>query len=574
MFPTARFLLRQSKGSLVTNRKFRSGARRGWIVFVLTLTACVPSSTSESQAVDALFSQWDTPDSPGLAVAVIRDGRVIHKRGYGSANLDYNVPITSKTVFYMASVSKQFTAMAARLLEEEGLVSLDDDLRQYFPEIPDYGSTITLRHLIHHTSGLRDYLGLWRLKGRNFADSMEEEEIIALIARQQGLNFTPGDKHLYCNSGYFLLAELVKRVTEKTIRQYTEETIFNSLGMDATHFHDDRNMVVKNRAESYRADIDAGFQLVNTSFDLVGSGGLYSTLDDMIKWDANLDNNSIGSGEPLMKGMLKRGVLNSGEELDYAYGLVHGEYRGLKTLGHGGSMFGYRTFLLRFPEEQFSVILLANIPMNSGNLARKVAEIYLEGVMESESSEGGYHSELIYVVLSSEVLTNYEGLYREESGPVIEVSVRGDSLRVKRTGGNWRPLVPLDETTFRTTDGGARYKFLVGKTSGDTLKVYAGDDEWTLPEITGSRPSERELAGFVGDYFSEELDATYRLRLSKEELTVTVHYGEPRVLHFGGKDRFVIEDVGDADFRRSREGRISGFTLNAGRVTGLQFKRR
>ena len=331
--------------------------------------------------MDKLLLEWNKSGSPGGSFAVIKDGNVLYKGGFGYGNLDYDYPNAPNTVFYLASVSKQFTAMSMALLEEQGKISLDDDIRKYFPEIPDYGYKITIRNLIHHTSGLRDYLNLWILKGRSYADVFDEQEIINLIARQKALNFKPGDQYMYSNSGYFLMAVLVKRVSGMSLRDYTNQYFFQPLEMNNTHFHDNRNMIVKNRAESYVKN-DSVLERVHSSFDLVGSGGLVSNIDDLILWDKNYYSNKIGSGEKLMETILTKGILNNGDTLDYAFGLVHGEYKGLKTIGHSGGYLGFRTHMLRFPEQRFSVIILANLfSMKPGDLARKISDVYLADIL-------------------------------------------------------------------------------------------------------------------------------------------------------------------------------------------------
>ncbi|MDP7608699.1 MAG: serine hydrolase domain-containing protein [Candidatus Marinimicrobia bacterium] len=357
------------------------------IFFSLTFILIGCESSHEKNAVDKLFSEWNKSDSPGGSFAVIKNGDVLYKGGFGYGNLDYDYPNASNSVFYLASVSKQFTAMAMALLEEQGKISLDDDIRKYFPEIPDYGSKIIIRNLIHHNSGLRDYLNLWSLKGRSYADSMDEQEIINLIARQKELNFNPGDEYMYSNSGYFLMAVLVKRVTGMSIRDYTNQYFFQPLEMNNTHFHDNRDMIVKNRADSYVVN-DSILERVQNSFDLVGSGGLLSNIDDLILWDKNYYSNKIGSGKKLMETIRTKGILNNGDTLDYAFGLVHSEYKGLKTIGHSGGMFGYRTHMLRFPDQRFSVIILSNLfSMKPGNLAKKISDIYLADILADPDFE-------------------------------------------------------------------------------------------------------------------------------------------------------------------------------------------
>ena len=324
----------------------------GWLLFALSATPLVPAVAAQAvtaDEVDAIFAEWDQPDSPGCALAVIHEGEIVYKNGYGMANLEHGVTITPTTVFYSGSVSKQFVALSIALLAEQGKLAFDDDIRAYLPEIPEYDRTITIRHLIHHTSGLRDYLQLGFLAGRSYLDSMSEEEVLALIARQDELNFSPGDQYLYSNSGYFLLAEIVKRVSGQTLREFAQDHILGPLGMADSHFHDDNTMVVPRRADGYFKRDDGDWGVMTMRFALVGSGGLYTTVEDLLRWDQNFYHNTLGAVlQALIDTTLTRGILTSGDAVSYAFALGVGAYRGLKTVGHSGSLGGYRADLRRF----------------------------------------------------------------------------------------------------------------------------------------------------------------------------------------------------------------------------------
>lgn len=244
----------------------------------------VSVAVAQSNKIDALFAQWNKPDSPGCALAVIKDGQVLYKRGYGIANLDHDIPISSKTVFNVASMSKHFTAIGVALLARQGKLSLDDDIRKYLPEMPQYSTPITIRHLIYHTSGIREYSHLMQLAGTRFQDA-PVEEIYQIIARQKELNFKPGEEYLYSNSGYLLLARIVQRVSGKSLREFAGENIFKPLGMSSTRFHDDHSEVIRNRATGYSSRRVGGFAVESTTSDSVGDGGLFTTIDDLILWD-------------------------------------------------------------------------------------------------------------------------------------------------------------------------------------------------------------------------------------------------------------------------------------------------
>ncbi|WP_265276363.1 serine hydrolase domain-containing protein [Nostoc sp. KVJ3] len=324
--------------------------------------------------VDELFIQWDKPNSPGCAIAVIQNEEIIYQRGYGMANLEYNIPIISNSVFDIASNSKQFTAICIVLLARQKLLNLDDELQKYIPEIPQYSHSITIRHLIDHTSGLRDYLHLILFAGMRFENKYSNEEIIALIARQQSLNFEPGTEQLYCNSGYILLAEIVRRVSGKSLRVFAQEHIFAPLGMKNTHFHDNFREIVKNRADGYAPKDGGGFQIDMSFHDFCGDGQLYTTIEDLLLWDRNFYHNILGGyGQDLIEEVTTPRQLNNGEIISGAFGLRIGDRGGLTTISHGGSWTGYRSDFIRFPERQFSVICLANLStLNPTKLAFQV----------------------------------------------------------------------------------------------------------------------------------------------------------------------------------------------------------
>jgi len=318
--------------------------------------------------VDSVFADMNRTDGPGCALGVVRDGRLAYAKGYGIANLDYRHPITPTTTFYMGSVSKQFVAAAVVFAERDGHLSLDDPVRKWLPDLPEYdGRTIRLRHLIHHTSGLRDYLSLADLAAFDRGDYHDTEEYLDLVYRQQGLNFQPGAEYRYSNTNYLLLAEVVEAATGSTLREFADEHLFEPLGMRSTHFHDDRTHIIRNRAVGY-ARAEHGFEMVHPwNWEEVGSGGLYSSIEDLARWDRNFDTETVG-GEGFTKQMTTRGVLASGDTLDYASGLDIGTYRGERIVEHGGAFTGFRSHYLRFPERGRSVVVLCN--MDSANLVQ------------------------------------------------------------------------------------------------------------------------------------------------------------------------------------------------------------
>ena len=349
------------------------------LILLLPLLAAA-ADDPRAQKVDEIFAAYNHPNSPGCSIGVIRDGKLVYRKSYGKASLELGVPLADDSVFYMASVSKQFTAAAVVLAAEQGHLSLDDDVRKYVPELPDYGHPITLRQLLHHTSGLRDFLSLTYLSGHDIGELSSPDEILRVISRQKGLNNDPGAEFIYSNSNYFLAGVVVQRATGKSLAEFAAQNIFQPLGMSHTRFYDDNRVIVPGRVAAYDQDKDGKFAVDwSTSYDIVGGGGLLSTVADLERWDENFYQNRLGKGT-LTRELQTRGLLNNGKPINYGLGLWLGTYRGLATVEHSGGTFGYRTELLRFPARRFSVIALCNVQSaNVERLSRKVADLYLSG---------------------------------------------------------------------------------------------------------------------------------------------------------------------------------------------------
>ena len=338
--------------------------------------------------VDAIFADHAGTSGPGCSLGVMRDGRLIHATGYGTANLDHGIPNGPATIFRTGSVSKQFTAGAVALLAIRGELELDAPVQRYIPGFPDYPDPPTVRHLIHHTSGVRDYIVLMSLAGNRSEDFYTNQEVLDAINRQRELNFTPGAEYLYSNAGYFLLGEIVARVSGQSLREFAGREFFGPLGMTHTHFHDDHNEIVPNRAIGY-APTDDGFRINVTTLDMVGDGGIFTSVEEWVAWDRNLTEGTVGGPEWVAL-MHERGVLNSGDTIPYAFGISHGEHRGLATVGHTGSWVGYRAAMSRYPEAGHSFVAFCNrSAIAPATLLASTAEIYLEDGMEPVEGEEG-----------------------------------------------------------------------------------------------------------------------------------------------------------------------------------------
>jgi CubicO group peptidase (beta-lactamase class C family) len=330
---------------------------------------------SVSRWVDSIFAPYASPTTPGCAVGVVEKGTLALAKAYGSADLEHAVPIRPDSRFYIASISKQFTAMSIILLAQDGRLSLDDSIQKWVPEVPSFGAKITLRHLLQHTSGLRDYFTLLALSGWPTDGQLSEQQLLSLVGRQKSLNFNPGDEFLYSNTGYALLAIVVKRVSGKPLSQYAAENIFKPLGMANTMFRDDHTMLVPHRALGYQL-VGSTYHISQPQFDVVGDGGVYSTVEDLAKWDANFRTGKVG-GKQAISLLQTPGKLNDGQPIPYALAVSVGEFHGLKTFSHSGSYGGYRSNFLRVPDRNVSVITLCNTSDVPNTIAEQVASVVL-----------------------------------------------------------------------------------------------------------------------------------------------------------------------------------------------------
>jgi len=552
-----------------------------FLILSLSITACKTGSISETNAanpeVDKIFKPWAKPDSPGAALAVIEDGEVIYKKGYGYAQLEYDIPITSSTIFHVASVSKQFTAFAIALLANQGKLSLDDDIHTYLLEVPDFGKTITIRHLIHHTSGLRDQWEMLAMAGWRLDDVITKEHILTAVRNQKELNFIPGDEYLYCNTGYTLLAEIVERVSGHTFPYWTKKNMFEPLGMSHTHFHDDHEMIVKNRAYSYVPEEDGGFKKRVLSYANVGATSLFTTVEDLASWADNFFEKRLGGPEVIAQ-MEQQGVLNSGEKIDYAFGLAIGEYRGLKTISHSGGDAGFRSHLLLFPDQRFAVAVLSNCgSMNPAQLARQTAEVYLRGLLDKETNKEK-PSERKVANIPPSVFEAYEGRYELEDGSILTLTKEGERLMVEHPNAPEKmQLFPESMAKFFLKTADVQVQFhpeedgyverLTVFAEGETIKGKRSKVEELVPE---------QMREYAGDYYSGELDTTYKIVLQDDKILARHRrHGDIPLVRakedvFTGR-RWFFHKV---QFVRNEKNRIAGFLLTGGRVRNLRFERK
>ena len=527
---------------------------------------------------DSVFQRFDRTDAPGCALGVYQDGKVLYARGYGMASLQNGIALSPRSVLDVGSISKQFTAMAILLLQQEGKLSLDDPIRKYIPEMPAYADKVTLRRALSQTSGLRDLYVMWSQTGRAFAG--DTIDALRVITRSAEPNYEPGARYLYTNSGWILAAQIVYRLTGKTLAQFAEERIFRPLGMYDTRYLADASMVIPNLADSYAPRTGGGFRLARSAYDgaIMGAGAVQTTVEDFGRWLNNYDAATIG-GRQILETMTTATTLNdgspatSGANTAYAVGLSVGTLRGLRVISHGGSWAGFRGHFLRFPEQRYAVATFCNFSTSGpDSLARKVAGIYLGDQMQPDSA-AMWTASLAAAPrreLPVESLRSLVGVWRnDERGEVRRTRLLGDSLVA--TGGERVRLVPIAGERFRAGSGieisfagaAARPQQMIVRTTGETVTFTRADTAALTPAA---------LAEYAGDYRNEEVEATHTWKVEKGDLVLYSNHRRLGVLEPTYKDGFT-RGGSVIDVQRDAKGRITGFVVESGRVRHLRFTR-
>ncbi len=523
--------------------------------------------------IDGIFAPLGGRGAPGCGVGVSRAGEPVLTRAYGLANLEYGVPNTPETIFESGSVAKQFTAAAVVLLARDGRLSLDDDVRQYVPEVPSFGKKISIRNLLTHTSGLRDQWGLLGLQGRGAGTQVHSfATILDLVAHQTTLNFEPGAEYLYSNTGYVLAAIIVQRVSGMPFARFTDERLFRPLGMTSTRWRDDHTAVVKGRATAYRGTASAGFHTDMPFTNVHGNGGLLTTVGDMLKWNTMLDAPPASFGGAAFAQLMERSmVLASGRRITYALGLDVSSKDGVQEVTHGGSTAGYRTWLARYPDQQVSVAVFCNVATaNPTALGNQVAALFVK--RQRAGALGDASSSAADPRLSDEQLRRYAGVFRVgRTQDVLRVAVRDGTLvtelpsaRVLTSVGADRFTVPgQGELTYRLRGGNVRDVLFVG-TDGDTL---------VFEPAVAAAVTATDLAGYTGSYWSDEIETRLTVAVRGDSLVLRRRPVDEIVLHPTVRDGFMGQQIGTVVFSRDAGGNVDGFSVFAGRVRGLRFVR-
>ena len=528
----------------------------------------LPSSPgSRAAQVDALFAAWAGSTTPGCAVAVHQNGALAYLRAFGAADLEHRVPLAPESVFDVGSISKQFTAFAILLLARDGKLSVDDDVRRYVPELPDYGRTITLSHLMHHTSGVRENGYLLNLAGWRSDDIYTEADTLWVLARQRRTNFAPGDEVLYGNSAYELLREVVRRVSGTSLKAFAEARIFAPLGMRDTHFGDDHLELVPRRAQGYGKG-DADRWLVRPAHtDSYGSSGLLTTVPDLLKWQKNLIDGRVG-GSQAIAWMRTSGRLNDGTATTYGGGVWLREYRGLRRVGHEGFTSGFRTDTVLFPDHGLGIIVLCNTPaIAAEELSLKIADIYL-----GERMTGPEWAPAVHMPEAAQ-----SALAGTWWSPITDETVRLEWREgALRQVGSPMAFVPIGNDTLRPGESRSRWQFVATKEDGGARRELRIYDAWptfrTFVQVSEPMPAEAALREYAGRYGSDELETTYAVRVVAGQVTMAWARGYEMPLEALGGDRFVTSR-GTVTFTRDASRRIDGLTLSNRRLRRFRAER-
>ena len=523
------------------------------------------ASTALSARVDQIFGAAPRPGSPGCAVGAARDGRVLYTQGYGLANLEYDVPITAASIFESGSVAKQFTAAAIVLLAQDGKLSLDDDIRKYLPEVPDFGETIRIRHLLTHTSGLRDQWELLGIEGHGPGTQVHSPATtLDLVAHQKALNFPPGTEYSYSNTGYALAGVIVQRVSGQTLDAFTQARLFKPLGMTHTRWRDDFTAVVKGRTTAYSGTPERGFHTDMSFTNMIGNGGLLTTVGDLLLWNENFFNPKVG-GQAFVDTMQTRMVLRNGRRITYALGLDVSTYDGVPEVSHSGATAGYRTFLARYPAQHVSVAVLCNVgSANPVALGHGVADLLIE--KPKVAAQNGIGT----VTLPPAQLVRLAGIYvNPRTDRVYRFEARGTTL-VNADAPN-SVIEPRSPDVFRLANG-TTLAFSPTRETRTLTVVTPDGDSARLTEVRPPSLTSERLAGYAGTYASEELGVQLAIAVENGGLVLQRREAEDAPLRPVYDDDFA-SPIGSLRFSRDATGRVTGFGIYNGRIRNVRFTR-
>lgn len=547
------------------------------IPLIITLNGNAQISKKQINQIDSLFIDWNKPNHPGGSIGVMKNDKIVFSRSYGLASLEYLAPNSTETIFNIASVSKQFTAMGIVLLHIQGKLSIDDDIRKYLPELPDFGEKITIRQMLHHTSGLRSLHAMLGLAGWRADDSRTNEDLYRFMNMQRDLNFKPGSEFMYCNTGYMLMVKIIEKVTAEKFPTWIKKNIFEPLGMNHTYVEDKYNRVVTNNATSYNKSIDGNYLRAVEYWGYVGSGNIHSTTNDLLKWLSNFYAPQT-NWEEAFKLMKTLDKLNDGSDNNYAFGLFIDKHLGNDLIQHSGAIGGFRTYAGTYPDEKLSIVVLTNFSASSsGSKANQIHEILLTKLDADNSEPVKKNDSLKQIYLSNDELKKYESSYlNDKDSYARKIYLRNDTLRYFRSSTSESPIVPIgnDEFQMLTTDADLKIKFTInGKLKSMIVTVNNGEPS-IFQGFESRTLTTKDLLSYTGEFYSQELETTYNMYLEND--TLFCHHAR----HGEFKMKVLKNNVLESEwpmtitkYKRNKKGEVTGIYVSNGRVRNLWFEK-
>ncbi|MHA7864541.1 serine hydrolase domain-containing protein [Flagellimonas marinaquae] len=541
----------------------------------LTLNGFSQLSEEKIEQIDSLFTPWNAANHPGGTVLISKKGEILFSRAYGLASLEYNIPNTLNTRFNIGSLSKQFTAMGIVLLEEQNKLSFDDDIRKYIPELAPYDTTITIRHLLHHTSGIRDIHGLLGLAGWRAADLETNEDVYRVFKNQKDLNFNPGDELSYSNTGYIFLARIIEKISGLNFDKWMKQNIFDPLGMKNTYVETQHDRIVANNATSYYLRDD--FKRAIEYWGYFGSGNMHSKIEDLNIW---LQNFSTPQKEwaSAFNTLLTRTPLNNGFETAFGFGVRIEEYEGKKVIQHGGSVGGFRAIARVFPGEQLHMVILSNYSKSGvGAKTNIISDILLsKSKVTPEKSTTQKSKTPEFLALPKNRLKKFEGIYwsdSEKSGR--KIYLENDTLRYSSSPENSWPLVPTDEHTFIMMHPSIQ-PVVTFDSNTHQMTIKTGDN---LPGVftflqKDLDTNRKDLHLFVGHYYSPELKTTYSIFKEGDAMYIEhARHGKMKLKQLYNTIFSTEEPIGILEIKKDKNHKVLGLTMSNGRTRNVWFKR-
>lgn len=539
--------------------------------FVISFLKAQNLPSAVISQIDSLFQEFNTLNTPGCAIGIVRNDSLIYAKGYGLANLEYDIPITPKTIFYLASVSKQFTAYSILLLAKAGKLNLEDNILNHLSWFPDLKRKITIKHLLNHTSGIRDDLSMASFGGLGDGSIVSQQLAIQYIKKSKALNYEPGEKYLYSNSNYVLLAEIVKERSGQSFKAFTDSALFKPLGMENSFFLDQPYELIKNRAASYYKNANGFVNALHNVFTL-GDGGMFSNIEDLSRWVMNFYNHKVGSAEDISQ-FSQNGVLNDGSKIPYALGITANEYKGFKQFTHGGALAGYRTNIAVFPELKISFIVLSNNgSVNAAAKSNQLADIFLKNYPPSTfPSNAVQTTQVKYYPVDSQIIKLFSGNYISDDGFQFKFQSNGENLLWESRTGS-RRLVQTSKEKFEDSLSQVKFRFSVSAKDTIAQQSFTGYNRVLTKYIPDTSFVSNNVAIYSGTYFSPELESRVEVIFNNGGLFLKFPKSGEQKLQVLDRYNMLLENAGlHLKFFTDGRKRTTAFELNSSRMMHVRF---